>query len=169
MANTGRPTNYTQELADVICELLAMGWSVRRICEHGQEETDVKMPALRTFYKWLRENEDFMHQYARAKEDGVEAEIEDAKDIADDGRNDWMAIYDKQGAIIGWRVNGEAVQRSKLRVDLIKWKASKLKAKKYGDKLDLTSGGEKIKQAPLIISEIKPRNVATETEAEAGS
>lgn len=169
MTKQGRPSDYNQETADAICELLATGWSVRRICEYGEDETGVKMPALRTFYMWLRTNEDFAHQYARAKEDGVEAEIEAAQDIADDGRNDWMEIFDKNGANIGWRVNGEAVQRSKLRVDLIKWKASKLKAKKYGDKLDLTSGGDKIKQAPLVISDIRARHATAEQETTDGS
>lgn len=157
MADVGRPTEYNPETIDAICELLAIGWSVRRICEYGEQETGVKMPGLRTFYSWLREHKEFQHQYARAKDDGVEAEIEDAKDIADDGRNDWMEIYDKSGAIVGWRVNGEAVQRSKLRVDLIKWKASKLKPKKYGDKLDLTSQGGKLEAAPLIVSNIRSR------------
>ena len=48
-----------------------------------------------------------------------------------------MERLDRDGNVIGWRVNGEAVQRSKLRVDTRKWVASKLKPKKYGDKLTL--------------------------------
>lgn len=169
MAETGRPTIFTQELADVICELLAMGWSMRKVVEQGEEETGVQMPAIRTIFKWLRENESFMHQYARAKEEAVEAEMELANDIAEDGRNDWMEIQDKNGTVVGWRVNGEAVQRSKLRVDLIKWKASKLKPRKYGEKLDLTSGGKKIKQSPIIVSDIRSRSANTEQEATTSS
>ena len=34
----------------------------------------------------------------------------------------------------------------------------------YGDKLDVTSGGKLISQPPLIVSEIKKRNVNTEAE-----
>jgi hypothetical protein len=63
---------------------------------------------------------------------------EEILDIADDGSNDWMEKLDKDGKSVGWAVNGEAVQRSKLRVDARKWIASKLKPKKYGDKLDTT-------------------------------
>lgn len=36
----------------------------------------------------------------------------------------------------------------------------------YGDKLDLTSKGERIKQEPVIISAITPRNVVPQTENE---
>ena len=36
----------------------------------------------------------------------------------------------------------------------------------YGDKLDVTSKGKRIKQEPIIVSDIKARNVDTETEAE---
>ena len=36
----------------------------------------------------------------------------------------------------------------------------------WGDKLDITSGEERISVAPIIISEIKSRNVTTSAEAE---
>jgi hypothetical protein len=38
-----------------------------------------------------------------------------------------------------WVENGEAIRRSQLRIDTRKWIASKLKPKKYGDKLDTTT------------------------------
>ena len=34
----------------------------------------------------------------------------------------------------------------------------------YGDKLDLTSAGQRIKQTPVIVSDIKARHVETESE-----
>lgn len=37
----------------------------------------------------------------------------------------------------------------------------------YGDKLDLTSKGQRLKQVPVVVSEIKPRENHVETEAEA--
>jgi hypothetical protein len=57
---------------------------------------------------------------------------DDILEIADDGRNDWMEIISKDGDSVGWRVNGEAVQRSKLRVESRKWLMSKMLPKKYG-------------------------------------
>ena len=63
-------------------------------------------------------------------------------DIADEGVNDLMTVvygdeeYEKE--------NKEVVNRSRLRVDTRKWLLSKLIPKKYGDKIDVTSGGERI-------------------------
>jgi hypothetical protein len=53
-------------------------------------------------------------------------------EISDNGLNDWMERNGEGN--VGWLVNGEAIQRSKLRVDTRKWVASKLKPKKYGDR-----------------------------------
>ena len=40
--------------------------------------------------------------------------------------------------------NHNVIQRDRLRVDARKWALSKMNPKKYGDKVDVTSGGEKI-------------------------
>ena len=54
-------------------------------------------------------------------------------EIADDARNDWMSYEDKNSGCESWRLNGEHVQRSRLRIDTRKWLASKLAPKIYGD------------------------------------
>lgn len=133
----GRPSKYTQDLADSICEQLATGDSMRTVCKPDD------MPAMSTVFRWLREHKEFQEQYARAKEEAADALVEEIQDIADDGSNDWMEHHDKDGNT-GWKLNGEHVQRSRLRVDTRKWVASKLKPKKYGDRVDVTSGGEKV-------------------------
>lgn len=146
----GRPSIYTQELADQICEMLALGYSIRTVCKEDS------MPSVQTFFRWIREKEDFREQYARAKQEAADAMAEDLLDIADDGSNDWMEI--NKGGYITTAVDYEALNRSKLRVDTRKWLMAKMKPKKYGEKLDLTSGNEKIVTAPLIVSTIKSRN-----------
>lgn len=130
---------YAPEIGDEICAQLADGRSLRTICR------DEAMPSLTTVFKWLRENPEFAQQYARAKEDGVEAMMEDCLEIADDGTNDWMTIT--KGDVEIEIINREAIDRSKLRVDTRKWFASKLKPKKYGDKIEQTVKGDK--DAPL--------------------
>lgn len=135
-------TTYTKKIADQICALLAQGISLRTICKRND------MPGLETVFGWLRKNASFSEQYARAKEEASDALIEEMLDIADDGANDWMETHDPENP--GWKFNHEHVQRSKLRVDTRKWYASKLKPKKYGDKVDLTSGGEKFQVNPII-------------------
>lgn len=133
----GRPSDYTQELADRICELLSEGISLRTVC------LDDDMPNKATVFRWLRTHKEFCDQYARAKEESADAMAEDILDIADDGTNDWMTRTNKNGD--EYEVpNNEVLQRSRLRVDTRKWLMSKMKPKKYADKLDLTSGGEKL-------------------------
>lgn len=133
----GRPTKYTKELADTICELLAMGDSMRTISK------DESMPAMSTLFKWLREHQEFSEQYAKAKLESIDAMAEELLDIADNGANDYMERQNSDGST--YEVyNGDAVQRSRLRVDTRKWLMSKMKPKKYGDKLDVTSAGERL-------------------------
>ena len=127
----GRPSDYTPDLADEICARIAEGESVRRIC------SDDSMPCAKTVFTWLRVHPEFLQQYARAKQESADAFAEDILDIADDGSNDWMERFDKDEKCIGWQLNGEHVQRSRLRVDTRKWLASKLKPKKYGDRLEI--------------------------------
>lgn len=131
----GRPTMYTPELADQICEQLASGDSMRTVSK-GKA-----MPAMTTMFRWLRENPEFRKQYEKAKEEAADAFAEEILDIADDGSNDWMIRHGKDDQE-SWQLNGEHVQRSRLRIDSRKWIASKLKPKKYGDKIDMTTNGK---------------------------
>lgn len=135
MAQVGRPTDYTKDLSDIICAKLAEGESMRSISR------DESMPCSTTMFRWLREDEEFQQQYAQAKLEGHNAWFEDIMDISDDGSNDWMERNNKDGENIGWQVNGEAIQRSKLRVDSRKWALSKLMPKKYGDKIHTEHSG----------------------------
>jgi hypothetical protein len=83
---------------------------------------------------------------------------EEMLDITDDGSNDWMEIHDKDGTSIGWKLNGEHVQRSRLRVDTRKWVASRLKPKKYSERLDMNHGVQP--DAPLARSSAACRDRA---------
>lgn len=139
----GRPTLYTQELADTICEEIALGSSLRTVLK-GED-----MPAMSAVFRWLREHDEFKEQYTRATEERTEAMSEDILDIADDGTNDWMERENKDGSTYEV-LNNEALQRSRLRVDTRKWLMSKMKPKKYGDKLDVTSGGDKLAPMPIL-------------------
>ncbi len=129
----GRPTTYTEAIANLICERLIDGDSLLTIC--GEDG----MPSYSAVMAWLRRHEDFAHNYARAKEIHADRKFEEIQQIADDGRNDWMAIHGDDDA--GWRLNGEHVQRSKLRVDTLKWRLGRMAPKKYGDHATLAVTG----------------------------
>ena len=122
-----RPTNYTEEQADLICEKIATSnFSMKSICE----QLDIPVG---TVLAWLHREQTFQEKYARAKEMQADLLAEEILDIADDGSNDFMTIVkgDQEYEV----ENKEFVNRSRLRVDSRKWIASKLKPKKYGDRI----------------------------------
>ena len=125
----GRPTRYTNKLADLICSRLSEGESLRTVCKSED------MPCKTTVFMWLRTNKRFLDQYTRAKEESADALTDEMLDIADDGQNDWMDRLGENGENEGYQLNGEHIQRSRLRIETRKWLAMKLKPKKYGDKL----------------------------------
>lgn len=105
------------------------------------------MPAASSVFKWLRENKDFSEQYARAKEESADADSEELADLGD------QAIALSQS--VPEKVAGAVVQAVKLKADNLKWAMSKKKPKKYGDKVDLTSGGEVIKGNTVVFTNFK--------------
>ena len=123
----GRPSDYTQDIADRLCEQLAEGVSMHRACEPDD------MPSKRSVFRWLRTNEEFCHQYENAKAESADYLAEEMIEIADDGTNDYITKTNNDGSEYEV-VNSEHIQRSRLRIDARKWIASKLKPKKYGDK-----------------------------------
>ena len=130
----GRPSKYTDKLADKICQMIAQGQSVRSICAKKD------IISMQTFFRWLRENDKFREQYARACEERSYMHAEDIIEIADNATNDYMEKLEGDGYIF----NSENVQRSRLRIDTRKWLMSKLNPKVYGDKLDMTTNGNDI-------------------------
>lgn len=126
----GRPSGYSDDIADQICERLADGQSLRSIC------CDEAMPSQAAVFRWLADPRYaiFREQYTRARETQADALFDEILDIADDGSNDWMERHDDQGGNNGWKENGEAINRSKIRIDARKWMAGKLRPKVYGDK-----------------------------------
>lgn len=112
----GRPTDYTPELTAQICERLAIGESLRSICR------DDAMPSMASIFLWLGKYPEFSEQYARAREAQAESHADRIVEIADDDTID--------------------PNHKRIMVDARKWVASKLKPKRYGDKLDLEHKGE---------------------------
>jgi hypothetical protein len=129
----GRPSSFTQEIADSICERLIGGESLRTIC------LDDDLPSATTVFRWLANDEyaAFREQYTRAREGQAERLAEEILSIADDGSSDWT-VNEKGSEVL----NAEAVARSRLRVDARKWLAGKLAPKKYGDKVTQELTGE---------------------------
>lgn len=126
----GRPSEYTQELADTICEQLSLGMSLRKVC------LPEEMPEVKTIFNWFRKYPDFLQQYEHATAERTEYQQEQLIDMGDE------AIAHAQA--VDFKASNAVVSAYKLKADNLKWSMSKMKPKKYGDKLDLTSGGEKL-------------------------
>lgn len=123
----GRPTDYSPELAELILTRLAGGEFLTRICR------DHDMPDETTVRRWKRTREDFARAYAQAREEGADAHLEQAAEIADDGRNDTY-VDPETGAE---RVDHDVVARSRLRVETRMKLAAMINPRRYGQKVNL--------------------------------
>jgi hypothetical protein len=63
VADLGRPTTYSAELASKICSRISEGESVRTIVQ------DDDMPSSSTIFRWLldEDKKDFWEQYEKAR------------------------------------------------------------------------------------------------------
>lgn len=147
----GRPSDFTQKIADIICERLADGESLRSICDSEG------MPSRTSVFRWLNDpkQESFRNQYARAREEQAEFYAESIIDIADEEVTMIRADKHKPGADQDEEIevvyDSSAVARNRLRIDARKWYASKVAPKKFGDfkAVELTgaNGGPVVIQA----------------------
>jgi hypothetical protein len=112
----GRPSEFSQEIADEICAHIASGKSLRSYCmQSGTVDAA-------TVYRWLEKHESFRDMYARARVILYEHWADEIGDIAD-------------------LENETDVNRARLRVDARKWLLSKMLPRKYGERLQAEVGG----------------------------
>lgn len=128
----GRPSKYTKELADKICERLSCGRGLRSICRN--KDISIKESTVRAWC--VKDINGFYAQYARARKMRLDAWVDDIIEIADDGTNDYYE--DSKGNL---KFDQENVNRSRLRVDTRKWIMAKLNPEKYGDSQKIEHGG----------------------------
>ena len=145
-----RTTSYNEKIVKVICDRLAGGESVLQMCK------DEHMPAARTVYMWLLDvsgKRDFIDRYEAAKLVQAEAMHDELLNIADSANQDYA--LDENGEPT--QINHENINRSRLRVDTRKWLLARMNPKKYGDKIDVTSGQKPIREPrPVAINYIVP-------------
>ena len=108
--SVGRPTDYTPEIANKICELIAQGHSLNKLSQRDD------IPSSAAIYNWLARYPEFVEKYAHAR--GVQAEVmaQEIQDLADD-----------------CDLERNAINKARLQVDSRKWLMSKLYPNKYGD------------------------------------
>lgn len=145
-----KSTSYSdEERAEIVAHVLvqvATGRFVSRVLREDRTTlTGVKLPAHSTFWLWVfqddtaTDGDKLSDKLARAREFGIEALLDETVDIADETAFD--TVKDENG---GERPNNEWISRSRLRIETRFKLAAMMKPKKYGSKLDVTSGGERL-------------------------
>jgi hypothetical protein len=114
----GRPSTYREDIAREICERLSDGESLNGMCGPDRPEG---WPDRRTVRAWRNSNPDFDAMYARAKQ----------------AQADYYA-----DAILAeaYSADESRIQSARLRVDALKWQASKLNPARWADNVRLTGG-----------------------------
>jgi hypothetical protein len=117
---SGRITLYTNELAKNICEQLMQGLTLVKICK--QEG----MPQYNTICNWLATMPVFLDMYLNARR----VQLTHRVDVMYDEIDDINQYKDQQGNI---RIDAAAVALKSLKINTLKWEASKL-LKVFADK-----------------------------------
>lgn len=113
-------------IAEAVFSSIASGESLRSACKpHNISHT--------AFLTWMAEDEQLADQYTRARATRADARFEKVDEIMDD-----------------LRANRIDAQQARVMLDAIKWQTGKENAKRYGDKLDVTTGGEKVNNTVTI-------------------
>ena len=108
----GRPSVFTEEIADTICERLMDGESLREIC------LSADMPHRSTVIRWMESHPTFATKVAHSRD--MQA------DLMDD------LILE-----VASRCTPETAAADKVKIAAYQWRASKLAPKKYGNRLGL--------------------------------
>jgi len=119
----GRPTLYTEELADEICNAIAScHLGLDHLCRENSHWPDRSI-----IFIWMRKHPGFYDKYIKAKEHQAEAQVDYMLTLANEPHK---------------YIDGETGQERtdvpmlRVKMDAIKWQASKLAIKRYGDKTE---------------------------------
>lgn len=115
MAAKKKCWDYTPDLGLRICDWVAQGRSLTKVGNMSS------MPSRRTIRKWEEEHPEFAKRLEKANEDGADT-------IADKIREYTEAVA--KGTM--------DPQAGRVAIDALKWTASKLKPRKYAERVDTT-------------------------------
>ena len=123
----GRSSDYSEEMAGIICGRIAEGESLRAIC------SDADMPHASTVCRWLAVHSAFREQYAHAREIQADVLFDEVLHIADTPLMGEKTKTTSDGKVEV--TTGDMLEHRKLQIDARKWMAARLQPKKYGEKV----------------------------------
>lgn len=136
-----RPSSYEPEVAFEICRLIATtARGLDYICK-----SKAGLPSSTTVHNWLNAHPEFLEAYLRAREMQADLIFDECLEIADFSANDTFIDNDTGET----KVDGDVIQRAKLRVDTRMRMAGKLSPKKYGDSTTIKGDKENPLQIEL--------------------
>jgi Bacteriophage Sf6, terminase small subunit-like len=90
----GRPSDYSTEIGDAICDRLVEGESLRRI------GADVGMPDKATIFRWITRHKEFRDQYEIARECQAEGLLDESLEVAMDSSGDFVKKVLPDGKVV---------------------------------------------------------------------
>jgi hypothetical protein len=127
----GRPSKYSPELAEEICQRLSEGEPLRKICR------DEHMPFWTRIYDWMSKDEKLSVAIAYARDMGYDAMAEECLIIADTPQLGQAQVMDDKGSRITIE---DMLGHRKLQIETRLKLLAKFNPKKYGDKVQV--GGD---------------------------
>ena len=150
----GRPSVMTDDIRAELLQRIGAGETLMDVCD------DAHMPERTTVMKWAQRDELFSSDLTRARSDWARAQADIIVRIIDDSSNDWEEKRTFGGAV-EQRLNREAVERSKARVEVRKWLMERFLPKAFSvdaTKLtgDTSNAADDIKKDQTVIAPDEP-------------
>lgn len=112
----GRPSSYSEKVADAICERMINGESLLKITK------DADMPSRSAVNRWARANPDFAARYAHAREEGTHFLVDQIEEMA----NETTELN---------------YQSQKVKIAVAQWRAEKIAPRIYGPRVNTEVSG----------------------------
>ncbi len=148
---------FSSEIAAEICERIAEGGVLKAVCASRED-----FPSPRQARRWLRGNEAFAAEYAKACEERLSAWEDEIVLIADDASKDKVEKRTARGPQV--ETDSAAVSRSKLQVDARKALLRANNPQKWGEAIAVVNPEPKDMFAALSLDRIEELARAAELE-----
>jgi hypothetical protein len=128
-ASKGRPTEYTEEIGDTICDRIVDGESLRTIC------ADAGMRDKATVLGWISSHGKFRDEYEIAREFPVQALLDETIEIVDDPSGYLVERVQANGrVVVVW--DRKQLPRCLLRIEVRMWVVDQLPPLKLEERLE---------------------------------
>ena len=124
----GHPSIYDFEMCKEICKRVAMGEHIKAVLDSSDSYPDYS-----TWCNWKRDNQELFDLYTKAIQDKAE-----------------MVTFEINQTMQDMRDGVVEAPVGRILIDTLKWYASKFYPRMFGDKVDVTTDGDKINQAATI-------------------